>query len=134
MLRWCRAPLVLIVLVAVVLGAADAAASGAGSSSRPKQSASAAGAVIPAAEGRPLQISEPTYRWHGLTVPVGACGAIVGGREMVLPCGDKRVVAYRRQRAAERAADWRWAGAGAAAAVSSGVGFALWRRRVRRGV
>ncbi len=132
MLRWCRAPLVLIVLAAVVLGAVNAAASGAGSSSPPKESASAAGAVIPASAGRPMKVPEPTYRWHGLTVPVGACGAIVGGRAMVLPCGDRRVVAYRHQRAEERAADWRWADAAAAAAC--GVGFAGWRRRVRRGV
>lgn len=93
-------------------------------------------AVIPASAGRPMKVPEPTYRWHGLTVPVGACGAIVGGRAMILPCGDTRVVAYRRQRAAERATDWRWAGVGAAAAVASGVGFLLGRRRtrVRRGV
>ena len=93
-------------------------------------------AVIPASAGRPMQVPEPTYRWHGLTVPVGACGAIVGGRAMVLSCGDTRVVAYRRQRAEQRATDWRWAGVGAAAAVASGVGFLLWRRRtrVRRGV
>ena len=66
-----------------------------------------ASAIIRAASGRPVKVPEPTYRWRGLTVPVGACGAVVGGRAMVLPCGDKRVVAYQRQRAAERAADWR---------------------------
>ena len=127
MLRWCRAPLVLIVLAAVVLGAVNAAASGAGSSSPPKESASAAGAVIPASAGRPMKVPEPTYRWHGLTVPVGACGAIVGGRAMVLPCGDRRVVAYRRAMA-ER--DWGTAGALAAAAILGGGLLAL--RRMRR--
>ncbi len=54
-------------------------------------------AVIAAAAGHPVRVPDPTYRWRGLTVPVGACGAVVGGRAMVLPCADKRVVAYRRR-------------------------------------
>lgn len=92
-------------------------------------------ALIAAAEGRPVKVPEPTYRWRGLTVPVGACGAVVDGRLMVLPCGDKRVAAYRRRRAAERAAVWRWTGAaGAAALVAGGSTLALWRRQARRGV
>ena len=103
-------------------------------------------AVIPAAAGRPMTVPEPTYRWHGVTVPVGACGAVVSGRAMVLPCGDARVVAYRRQRAAQRAAAtrraadrWWWGGAGAAVVgvgLAGGVGLVLRRRRTRvqRGV
>ena len=85
------------------------------------------GAVIPASSGQPVKVPEPTYRWHGLIVPVGACGAIIGGRAMVLSCGDKRVVAYRRAMA-ER--DWGTAGALAAAAILGGGLLAL--RRMRR--
>lgn len=99
-----------------------------------------ASAVIRAASGRPVTVPEPTYRWRGLTVPIGACGAVVSGRAMVLPCGDRRVVAYRRQRAAQRAAatrraaDWWWVGAGAAVAgvgLAGGTGLVLRRRRTR---
>ena len=104
-----------------------------------------ASAIIRAVSGRPVTVPEPTYRWRGLTVPVGACGAVVGGRAMVLPCGDQRVVAYRRQRAAQRAAATRraaerwWGEAGVALAVgglAGGTGLVLRRRRTRvqRGV
>ena len=96
------------------------------------------GALIPASEGRPMKVPEPTYRWHGLTVPVGVCGAVVSGRAMVLPCGDKRAVAYRRQRAAQRtaarrrAAERQWVGLGGAvllAGAGIGAGTRLARRR-----
>ena len=92
-------------------------------------------AIIRAASGRPMKVPEPTYRWRGLTVPVGACGAVVSGRAMVLPCGDARVVAYRRQRAAakRRAADGWWAGLGGAvllAGAGIGAGTGLARRWV----
>ena len=86
-----------------------------------------------------MKVPEPMYRWHGLTVPVGACGAVVSGRAMVLPCGDARVVAYRRQRAAQRAAakrraaDWWWAGLGGAVLLAGG-GIGARTRLARRRV
>ena len=86
-------------------------------------------AVIAASAGRPMQVPEPTYRWHGLTVPVGACGAIVGGRAMVLPCGDKRVVAYRRAAAAR---DRGFAAAAVAAILAGGAVIFFWRWRSRQ--
>lgn len=50
------------------------------------------GAPTPAAMAA---ILEPMRLWHGLWVPDGACGPMVGGRAQVLPCGDARVKAYR---------------------------------------
>ncbi len=113
-----------------LLSPAQSAAGALGHSAEPaarEDSPRTATSVIPASAGRPMKVPEPTYRWRGLTVPVGACGAIIGGRAMVLSCGDKRVVAYRRAMA-ER--DWVTAGALAAAAILGGVLLAL--RRMRR--
>lgn len=114
---------------AVAAGAAGQAPVGIVAALRP--------AVIPASAGRPMKVPEPTYRWHAMTVPVGACGAVVNGRTMVLPCGDKRVVAYRRRRAEERAAARRWAAERdltAVLVIAGGAAYATWRRRARRGV
>ena|GEM_PF-3486647 len=87
------------------------------------------------AAGRPLKVPEPTYQWHGLTVPVGACGAVVGGRAMVLPCNDPRVGVYRKERLRERVAAarrWAWtrdAGAAAGVALAFAGGTVLIVRR-----
>ena len=56
-------------------------------------------AVVASSTGRPLRHPEPTYVWHGIRVPVGACGAMVHGRPWVLACTDPRVAAYRQQQA-----------------------------------
>ena len=91
-------------------------------------------AVVASSTGRPLRRPEPTYVWHGIRVPVGACGAEVHGRPWVLACTDPRVAAYRRQRAHQHAVRRdEWA-AVAVALVGLGAGGALVavRRRRRR--
>ena len=88
-------------------------------------------AVVAASTGRSLRHPEPTYVWHGIRVPVGACGAMVHGRPWVLACTDPRAVAYRRRRAQrERAArrdEW-----GAGVVVLGGLGAAGGVAVVRR--
>ena len=98
---------------------------------------SAAGhATVVATSGRPLLHPEPTYVWHGIRVPVGACGAVVDGHAWVLPCNAKRVVTYRRLRARQRARMLDLLTGGLVAAVGlSAVGgwFVVRRRRHRTG-
>ena len=76
-------------------------------------------AVVASSTGRPLRHPELTYVWHGIRVPVGACGAVVHGRPWVLACTDPRVAAYRRPRAQHRD---EWAAGGAALAGLGAVG------------
>ena len=86
------------------------------------------GAPTPAAA-----ILEPMRLWHGLWVPDGACGPMVGGRAQVLPCGDARVKAYRAavaRAAARRRRDVALGlAAGAVAAVLLGALAVVGRRR-----
>ena len=85
-------------------------------------------AVVAVSSGRAVRTPEPTYRWHGLRVPVGACGAMVHGRPWVLPCNDKRVVAYRRHVAHQRSQK-RDAAAGTVVLGAAVAAVALLRRR-----
>ena len=88
-------------------------------------------AVVVASTGRPLRHPEPTYKWYGIRVPVGACGAMIQGRPWVLPCADPRVVAYRRQRA-QQSAQRRDEGVVAAVALVGLGALGAWVA-VRRG-
>ena len=95
-------------------------------------------AVVAASTGRPLRHPEPTYVWHGIRVPVGACGAMVHGKRWVLACTDPRAVAYRRRRAqrerAVRRDEWA-AGVVALGGLGAACGVAVWcRSRLRRAV
>lgn len=81
--------------------------------------------VVRSADGRAPAVPERTYRWHGLNVPAGACGAVVHGRSMVLPCRDARVVTYRRVLAGRR----RLATAAAIGGLVVAGGVALGGRR-----
>ena len=87
-----------------------------------------AGVRVAASAGRPVRAPEPTYLWHGIRVPVGACGALVHGRPWVLPCNDKRVVAYRRHVAHQRSQE-RDAAAGTVVLGAAITAVALLRRR-----
>ena len=127
MVRW-RVGLALCGLLVVAPAASAAwAFSGGGGRAGAAGVASARGdrhAVASVKDGRHVSRPEATYRWHGLTVPVGACGAMVGGRPWVLACTDERVAVYRRHVARRRAWDAAVV-AGAAvlgAAIAAGVG------------
>ena len=91
-------------------------------------------ATVAASSGRPVAHPEPTYVWHRIRVPEGACGAVVGGHPWVLPCTDKRVVIYRRLRARQRARSVDLLAGGVAAAVGLGAvgGWFVVRRRGHR--
>ena len=97
---------------------------------------SAAGhATVAATSGRPLLHPEPTYVWHGIRVPVGACAVVVGGHPWVLPCNAKRVVTYRRVRARQRArsrAILVWVAAAAGVGLGAVGGWFVVRRRRHR--
>lgn len=137
MRRWLTAGLIWLALGGVCCAAPAAAGASAAAPARGVAAAvggphGTAPADVPVAAGRSPSVFEPTYRWHGLTVPVGACGAVVGGRAMVLPCDDRRVAAYRRRRVAEvRRLQWG-AGAAAALAVSGAAALACAVRRRTR--
>ena len=97
---------VLCVIAPASAMAATAAAAAAAASSTPAPPAvitTGGHATVASESGRPPRYPEPTYAWHGLTVPAGACGATVAGRPWVLPCADRRVVAYRRLVTRQRA-------------------------------
>ena len=137
MVRW-RVGLALCGLL-VVAPAASAAwdLSRGGGQAMATGAASAGGArhaVASVKAGRHVSRPEPTYRWHGLTVPVGACGAVVGGRPWVLACTDERVAVYRRHVARRRAWDAAVAAVAAVlgAAIAAGIGTRH-RRLVRLG-
>ena len=96
----------------------------------PAGGAARTSAVVASSTGRPLRHPEPTYVWHGIRVPVGACGAMVHGRPWVSACTDPRVAAYRRQRA-QRRDEWA-AVAVMLVGLGGGGGLAAVRRRRRR--
>jgi hypothetical protein len=79
-------------------------------------------AIIPVAKGRPLKIPEPTYRFHGVRVPVGACGAVIDGHVQVLPCNASAARAYR-VRAIRQAREVRLAGDAGAGLLAVAAGW-----------
>lgn len=99
-----------------------------------------AAVVVNVSHAEPAHMA--TYRGpDGSAIPVGACGAVVQGRLWVLPCGDPRVAAYRRQAAATADRERRMARLSLAGAVlalgvlGGGAAEVVSRRtRVRRGV
>lgn len=86
-------------------------------------------AVIPAAAGRRPLVAERTYLWHGLRVPLGACGAVIQGRAQVLPCNVPAVRRYRARVAQQTRYAWR---GGGCALVLTVAGCVWWVGRRRR--
>ena len=125
---------VLCVIAPAPAMAATAAAAAASSTPAPPAVITTGGhATVASESGRPPRYPEPTYAWHGLTVPEGACGAMVAGRPWVLPCDDRRVVAYRRLVTRERARRHALLAGGLAAGVALAAGGLLVVRRGRSG-
>jgi hypothetical protein len=125
-------------VVAAALWFAPGAVADAPASPPPQPASGGGPAAIDAAQARPAPL--PTYPGPGgAPVPVGACGAVIGGRVWVLPCDAPQVQAYRRREAAAEAARLRrhgWTtaalGAGGDALLAGLIGGLEWRRR-RRG-
>ena len=93
-------------------------------------------ATVAAGQGQPTHM--PTYRGPaGVSVPVGACAAIVDHRVWVLPCSDPRVTAYQHAAKAAAARATREAhqaeavgGLGVAAVAGAVAGWSRRRRTV----
>lgn len=121
--------LLLGAVVWLALGGVAAAASGTDVSASP--------VVIHADQGQPTHMA--TYGGPGgVPIPVGACGAVIGGHVWVLPCSDPQVIAYQKAAAASaaRAAHTRneiLAGGVLVLAVAVGASAErIHRRRIRR--
>lgn len=124
---------------AVVLGTVLSLALGGTTLAASPSGSTTPAVVIEASQGQPAGMaSYPGPRNTG--IPMGACGAVMGGKVWVLPCSDQRVVLYRHDRVAAAArAHGRQASVVAGLVVYLGAltgGMAeLWqRRRTRRGV
>ena len=129
-------PVLCVIAPAPAMAATATAASTAASSTPAPPAVITTGghATVASESGRPPQHPEPTYAWRGLTVPAGACGAVVAGRPWVLPCDDRRVVAYRRLVTRQRARGHALLAGGLAAGVALAVaGGLLVVRRGRSG-
>ena len=95
-------------------------------------------AVIRASQGRPVKVLEPTYLFHGIRVPMGACAIMAHGKPEVLACNAPVLRAQARVAAqtAQAAAVWQrrerqaapWAAGGAVLII----GFVLGRWTERR--
>ena len=88
-------------------------------------------AVIPAVAGHRPLVSERIYLWHGLRVPLGACGAVVQGRAQVLPCNVQAVRRYGARVAQQARYAWRGGGSALVLTAAGGVWW-VGRRRRRR--
>jgi hypothetical protein len=93
--------------------------------------------AIDASHGQPGQLA--TYPGPGgVPVPVGACGAVIGGKVWVLPCDAPEVRAYRQAQAAAQAARqrrhfWTTAAVGTAGdlVLAGTIGILAWADRAR---
>lgn len=98
--------------------------------------------TIVAAKGRPMKVLEPTYLFHGLRVPMGACAIMVRGKPEVLACNAPvlRAQARAAAQAAATTAGWHrrereaapWAAGGAVLIIGFVLGRWTERRRANR--